>query len=63
MERMFKMSFDEVPLSESSVTLKLSEIQKRCSDLLNDPESEIGGLTLEEPSSIEFDKNCPYSRG
>jgi len=57
------MSFDDVPLSESSVTLKLAEIQKRCSDLINDPELESGGLTLEDPSCIELDKNSPYSRG
>jgi len=63
MERRIKMSFDDVPLSESSVTLKLAEIQKRCSELIADPESDIGGLTLEDPSSFEIDKNFPYSRG
>jgi hypothetical protein len=63
MEKIEKMSFDDVPLSESSVTLKLAEIQKRCSDLISDPETEIGALSLEDPSGIEFDKNYPYSRG
>jgi hypothetical protein len=61
MERRTKMSFDDVPLSESSVTLKLAEIQKRCSDLIKDPEFE--GLALEDSSSFESDKNFPYSRG
>jgi hypothetical protein len=63
MERRTKMSFDDVPLSESSVTLKLAEIQKRCSELIKDPEFECGGLALEDPSSFESDKNFPYSRG
>ena len=57
------MSFDDVPLSESSVTLKLAEIQKRCSELIKDPEFEFGDLALEDPSSFELDKNFPYSRG
>jgi hypothetical protein len=58
-----KMSFDDVPLSETSVTLKLAEIQKRCSELISDPELEIGGLALEDPISVELDKNFPYGRG
>jgi len=58
-----KMSFDNVPLSESSITVKLVEIQKRCSDLINEPEIDTGGLSLEDTCSIEFDDNCPYSRG
>jgi len=63
MERRTRMSLDDVPLSESSVTLKLAEIQKRCSELIKDPEIEFAGLELEDPSSLEFDKNFPYSRG
>ena len=37
----------ETPLSESSVSLKLELIRKRCSELLDQPESLE--LTLEEP--------------
>ena len=36
------------PLSQSSVSLRLSEIQKRCSELLDGPE-ELLELRLEEP--------------
>ena len=57
------MSFVDVPLSESSVTLKLSEIQKRCSELMNDSESEFGDLSLVDHHNAEFDRNNPYSRG
>jgi len=38
----------EIPLSETNVTLKLAEIQKRCSEFLQDSESSLE-LTLEEP--------------
>ena len=48
------------PLSESSVTLKLEEIQKRCSELMDDPEG-LAELTLEE-TAIEPDANDPYNR-
>jgi len=34
------------PLSASNVTLRLAEIQKRCSDLLSEPDS-LDELTLE----------------
>ena len=37
----------DTPLSQSSVTLKLEEIQKRCSELINSPDALE--LTLEEP--------------
>jgi len=63
MDTMKKLSFDEVSLAESSVAFKLSEIQKRCSELLDDPEPESGGLSLEDTNIVDPDKNCPYSRG
>ncbi len=56
------MSFVDVPLSESSVTLKLSEIQKRCSKLIQDTEPDLDGLSLVDQHNSEFDKNNPYSR-
>lgn len=56
------MSVIDVPLSESSVTLQLSAVQKRCSDLMNESESEIQELSLEDQSNSELDKNNPYSR-
>ncbi len=55
--------FKYIPLSESNVSLKLSEIQRRCADLINEPES-LSELTLEEPA-IELPPpgNDPYNRG
>ena len=52
--------FDDVPLSQSSVSLKLADIQKRCSELIDDPDT-LGDLSLEEPAA-EPDNNNPYSR-
>jgi len=56
-----KTDFEETPLSESNVSLKLADIQKRCSELLNDP-GDLGGLSLEDPAP-EADSNNPYNRG
>jgi len=53
--------FNDTPLSESSVSLKLVDIQKRCSDLIEDPD-DLSGLSLEEPV-LELDNNNPYNRG
>ncbi len=50
-----------IPLSQSNVSLKLADIQKRCSELLEDPD-ELGGLSLED-SVAESDNNNPYSSG
>ena len=55
------MEFQDAPLSESNVSLKLADIQKRCSEMLSEPETMLE-LTLEEPS-IEPDNNNPYNRG
>ncbi len=52
--------FKDVPLSESNVSLKLADIQKRCSELLEQPDALE--LTLEEPG-LELDFNNPYTRG
>lgn len=38
----------DTPLSQSSVSLKLELIQRRCSELMDEPE-ELTELTLEEP--------------
>ena len=53
--------FNDTPLSESNVSLKLADIQKRCSDLIEDPD-DLGGLSLEDPV-VEPDNNNPYDRG
>ena len=53
----------DVPLAESNVSLKLAEIQKRCSDLLQEPHS-LDDLTLEEEVlTVVPDGADPYNRG
>ncbi len=51
---------NSVPLSESSVSHKLAEIQKRCSELLQDA-TDSGDLTLEEAARVG-DAFDPYNR-
>ena len=48
------------PLSESSVSLKLEEIQKRCSELMDEPDA-LEELTLEEVP-VTPRSNDPYNR-
>ena len=52
---------NDVPLSQSNVSLKLADIQKRCSELLEEPVDSLG-LTLEEPA-LSVDDSNPYDRG
>jgi len=51
---------DDIPLSESNVSLKLAGIQKRCSQLLQDTENPIE-LTLED-AVIPSNAFNPYDR-
>jgi len=52
----------DTPLSESSVSLKLAEIQKRCSELMEEPDSLLE-LALEEPlAEPVVDGADPYNR-
>lgn len=53
--------FKDIPLSQSNVSLKLADIQRRCSDLIEDPDN-MSGLSLEEPAVLP-DNNNPYNRG
>ncbi|MDJ0749606.1 MAG: hypothetical protein QNJ11_08975 [Woeseiaceae bacterium] len=53
--------FNEIPLSESHVSLRLADIQRRCVELILDPEESLE-LTLEEPV-VKPDNNNPYNRG
>ena len=50
----------DTPLSQSSVSLKLEEIQKRCSELMDEPEG-LSELTLEE-APLEPESSDPYNR-
>ena len=55
--------FKDVPLSKSNVSLKLSEIQKRCTELIQDSEA-LADLSLEaEPPITAPDRGDPYNRG
>jgi hypothetical protein len=57
------MEFKERPLSESSVSHKLTEIQERCSTLLQKSEW-LDELTLEgEPPLRAPDGSDPYNHG
>ena len=49
----------DIPLSQSSVSLKLELIQKRCSELMDDPDSLE--LALEEPSAGDPSGGDPYN--
>lgn len=53
--------YDDTPLSQSNVSLKLADIQKRCSQLIEDQDG-LGSLSLEEPPT-EADNSNPYNRG
>ena len=61
MERKMDKDFEDIPLSQSNVSLRLADIQKRCSQLLNESGDETG-LSLEEPIAVPEDNN-PYDRG
>ena len=51
----------KTPLSESSVSLKLEEIQRRCNELMDEPNALLE-LTLEEPALADPYSNDPYNR-
>ena len=53
--------FNDIPLSESNVSLKLADIQRRCSEMLLDAGDALE-LSLEEPSAPPEGSN-PYDRG
>jgi hypothetical protein len=53
--------FNDIPLSESNVSLKLADIQRRCAELLTDNDDSLE-LTLEEPVPLHDGSN-PYDRG
>ena len=49
----------DTPLSQSSVTLKLEMIRKRCNQLMDDPDALE--LALEEPSAPDPASGDPYN--
>ena len=56
--------FKDEPLSASNVSLRLAEIQKRCSDLLTEPDG-LDELQLEgeETAPGDVDGFNPYNHG
>jgi len=50
----------DTPLSQSSVSLKLEEIQRRCSELLEEPNGLLE-LSLEDPVP-NAEAGDPYNR-
>ncbi|MDJ0814035.1 MAG: hypothetical protein QNJ23_09910 [Woeseiaceae bacterium] len=50
----------DTPLSQSSVSHKLELIQKRCSELMEDPDSMLE-LALEEPGAADPRAGDPYN--
>lgn len=61
MVRKMDKEYRDIPLSESNVSLKLADIQRRCSEFIAEPGT-LTELSLEEPQ-IEPDNNNPYNRG
>ena len=55
--------FKQIPLAESNVSLKLSEIQRRCAELINDPGASELSLEDSTGSYAEGDSYDPYDRG
>lgn len=52
----------DAPLSESNVSLRLADIQRRCAQMLDDPESELE-LALEEPTDEPAEPHDYFQRG
>jgi len=50
----------DTPLSQSSVSLKLEEIQKRCNELMDEPDALLE-LALEEEPVVEAPSSDPYN--
>ena len=61
MDRKMHKDFNEIPLAESNVSLKLADIQRRCAELIQDTGESLE-LSLEEPVVLP-DSNNPYNRG
>lgn len=59
MDTKMEKDFNDIPLAESNVSLKLADIQRRCAQLLEDDGLE---LSLEDaPAPVEGAN--PYDRG
>lgn len=61
MDGKMRKDFNDIPLAESNVSLKLADIQRRCSELILESGDELE-LALEEPVA-KPDQTNPYSCG
>ena len=61
MDKKMQKDFNDIPLSESNVSLKLADIQRRCAEMLEDSDSALE-LTLEDPLPFA-EGNDPYDLG
>lgn len=52
----------DATLAESNVSLRLADIQRRCAQLLDDPESELE-LAIEEPADEAAEPEDYFQRG
>ena len=50
----------ETPLSQSSVSMKLELIQKRCSELMDEPDAMLE-LVIDEPEAEDPRASDPYN--
>ena len=58
MDRKMQKDFNEIPLSESNVSLKLADIQRRCAELIQES-GDVLELSLEEPTTIPDKEQSP----
>jgi len=61
MDGKMQKDFNNIPLAESNVSLKLADIQKRCTQLMAESGDALD-LALEEPVLAVDDSN-PYNQG
>jgi len=61
MNKNIQNEINDIPLSESNVSLKLADIQRRCAQLLESDETGLE-LALEEPLPPREGSN-PYDHG
>ena len=61
MDGKMQKDFNDISLAESNVSLKLADIQKRCTQLMEESGDALE-LALEEPVLAVDDSN-PYDRG
>jgi len=52
----------DTPLSQSNVSLKLSEIQRRCEELREEEQSELRLIDAEDSEASATDAYNPYDR-